>query len=128
MANLIDMIMGRGGQPQQAQAAASPMPQQQAQQPNRFAGMMPVLNDVFTGLAMGANSNDAVSKAGLMLAQGNEKRRGQQAKSRTIQWLQEQGVGEQEAQILASDPKAFSAWYGEYRNAGKPDWKITEIY
>lgn len=142
MAGLLDIIQnalgGGGNDPWAGMREVSPMqpqPQQQApqtQQPNRFAGMMPILHDVFTGLAMGRDNNEAFGRAAQMVSMGGRERREQQSQqqtaNQTVGWLTQNGVGQQEAEFLARTPEALKSWYSAFSAGQKPDWQITEMY
>ena len=70
--------------------------------------------------------------AGTTMAQQREHRleRGEKkrGKNETAAWLQTQGVTPTEASFLASNPNALNSWYSEWKETGKPDWKIHELY
>lgn len=145
MAGLLDIIqsaIGGGSDPWAGMREVSPMqpqsqpqPRQQVsqpQQPNRFAGMMPILHDVFTGLAMGRDNNEAFGRAAQMVSMGGRERREQQSQqqqaNQTVGWLTNNGVGQQEAEFLAKTPEALKSWYSAFSAGQKPDWQITDIY
>lgn len=90
------------------------------------------LSDMFAGLAMGADPNQSLSRAGMMIAQGNQLRREKsqttQRANQTAAWLQSQGLGEQEASYLATDPDALRAWYKEFKSGNQPEWEITDLF
>jgi len=46
----------------------------------------------------------------------------------TANWLMTQGLGEQEASFVASDPDALKEWYKQRTEMKTPKWEMHEIY
>jgi hypothetical protein len=90
------------------------------------------LSDMLSGWAMGRNAQDSLSKGGMMLAYGGQERKAKGAKAAqknaTVNWLVAQGVGQNEAAYLASDPAALRAWHKEWKTGDKPEWKMDTIF
>jgi hypothetical protein len=46
----------------------------------------------------------------------------------TADWLKTQGMGEQEAAFVASDPDALKEWYKQRTEMKTPKWEMHEVY
>lgn len=129
MAGLLDMLRG---QPQQAPAQPQGAPAGGILGGIGGGQFGDRLSDMMAGLAMGSNANDSLAKAGMMIAQGNQSRRknklGVEQANKTASWLTSQGLGQQEAEYLATDPDALRSWYKEFKTGSQPEWKIQRLF
>lgn len=96
--------------PQVAQAAP-------AQQPFFNDDRKAFLNDLFTGWAAGSTPGESLAY-GAKLTSANRKDR--QAKNETISWLKSKGMGDEDAQRLASSPPALNEYLKNMYETSKP--------
>ncbi|QAZ46760.1 hypothetical protein [Mesorhizobium sp. Pch-S] len=94
----------------------------------RSGGASDFLRRLAPAIAM-IDPRNAQLGAGLMAMNADRDERAQKAQNQnaTAGWLQQQGMGAQEASYLASDPAALRAWYSSWKAGDKPDWKIQRL-
>lgn len=139
MAGLLDILF-RPSEPNSAPAmpqASAPQqqqpvqPQQMAPQPRQQGsggGMADFFAAIAPAIAMLDPRNQQLGVGLMQMNQHRQKERQQQAsQNQTVKWLTNQGLGQDEAAYLASDPAALRAWYGEWKAGSKPDWKIQRL-
>lgn len=89
------------------------------------------LRDVFAGLAMGSTPQESMAMAGrVMTINGGQRAKQQQTlaqQNRTVQWLKSQGIDDNTASYLASDPVALRAHVAERQRLGRADWQIHKM-
>lgn len=112
MAGILDLLSGNSSQP------SAP----------RAGGTSDFLRRLAPAIAM-IDPRNAQLGMGLMAmnADRDEQAAKQQNRNQTASWLQQQGMGAEEAAYLASDPGALRAWYSEWKTGGKPEWKIQRL-
>lgn len=113
MAGILDLLSGNSSQPSVPRAGGA------SDFLRRLAPAIAMIDPRNAQLGMGLMA---------MNADRDEQAAKQQNRNQTASWLQQQGMGAEEASYLASDPAALRAWYGEWKSGGKPEWRFETIY
>lgn len=97
--------------PMQTASAAQPVQQAQSA-PAGIGGLLSddrkaMLNDVFTGWAMGSTPSDSLGKGAQLVAANRGTRKNV---NQTVRWLQSKGMDEQQAKMLAASPPALNEY------------------
>lgn len=97
--------------PMQTASAAQPVQQAQSA-PAGLGGLLSddrkaMLNDIFTGWAMGSTPSDSLGKGAQLVAANRGTRKNV---NQTVQWLQSKGMDEQQAKMLAASPPALNEY------------------
>ncbi len=98
--------------PMQTASAAQPVQQVQQNAPAGIGGLLSddrkaMLNDVFTGWAMGSTPSDSLGKGAQLVAANRGTRKNV---NQTVQLLKSKGMDEQQAKMLASSPAALNEY------------------
>lgn len=98
--------------PMQTASAAQPVQQVQRRAPVGLGGLLSddkkaLLNDIFTGWAMGSTPSDSLGKGAQLVAANRGTRKNV---NDTVEWLKGKGVSEGDARRIAANPPALNEY------------------
>lgn len=89
------------------------------------------LRDILAGMAMGNTPNESVAYGGRMLALNGRQREktqlAQAQQNKTFQFFKSQGLDDNTASYLVSDPAAGRAFFAEKQKKGEVNWQKQDL-